>query len=454
MRASTKKYSEPNLYGKVSAESNKKVNPLATSIFLKDFVGFMLLVSAMLPVHGIAQDTSQSKAPSNDLSTNESLSENIKAENSISLPEPAASQTQVETTQKQNIVTPTLGKPSQYSLNATQQQQLIEAELRRISAPGKPEWLETKDGRFLAIWHQDVSGEPKGAALILPDENVNPASDSRLKNLQQYLSQNGWASLTLSLPVQRESPPPENSHLTRLYPTANKSPGGEAPASGDIEQTNKPTDSMAGNPADSADQNPSSILDEKSIVHEDTAEDLSSGKLVVSGDVDPNSKPGQDNIIPEPIAPVEPEVQNRIFVGLDFLQNRQQFNNIMIGDGLGAARALHYMELVGKPTDPALSVRAMVLINSRHNISELPDFSFLQAFSELKIPILDLLEDRHSQIDKRMFSQRKNTANSARLPLYVSREIKAGTSNQAGEQRLTRLIRGFLQRYVKGEEAR
>lgn len=66
---------------------------------------------------------------------------------------------------------------------------------------GNAEWLEADGQKFLAIFTEDQTGEPKGGVIILHGIGVHPNWDEVIYPLRTELPNHGWATLSIQLPI-------------------------------------------------------------------------------------------------------------------------------------------------------------------------------------------------------------------------------------------------------------
>ncbi|MBI5040423.1 MAG: DUF3530 family protein [Gammaproteobacteria bacterium] len=66
---------------------------------------------------------------------------------------------------------------------------------------GKAEWLEAGGQKFLGIYTEDQTGEPKGGAIILHGIGVHPDWPDVVYPLRSELPNYGWATLSIQLPI-------------------------------------------------------------------------------------------------------------------------------------------------------------------------------------------------------------------------------------------------------------
>lgn len=66
---------------------------------------------------------------------------------------------------------------------------------------GEPEWLQSGDHRFLAIYTEAEGEARHGAVLLMHGSGVHPDWPEVINPLRERLPQHGWATLSLQLPV-------------------------------------------------------------------------------------------------------------------------------------------------------------------------------------------------------------------------------------------------------------
>ncbi|MBI5462656.1 MAG: DUF3530 family protein [Gammaproteobacteria bacterium] len=66
---------------------------------------------------------------------------------------------------------------------------------------GKAEWLEAGGQKFLGIYTEDQTGEPKGSAIVLHGIGVHPDWPDVVYPLRSELPNHGWATLSIQMPI-------------------------------------------------------------------------------------------------------------------------------------------------------------------------------------------------------------------------------------------------------------
>lgn len=66
---------------------------------------------------------------------------------------------------------------------------------------GEPVWLESGDHRFLSIYTDPAGDKPRGALLLVHGIGVHPDWPDVINPLREQLPDQGWATLSLQMPV-------------------------------------------------------------------------------------------------------------------------------------------------------------------------------------------------------------------------------------------------------------
>lgn len=81
------------------------------------------------------------------------------------------------------------------------QRELAQAEtLAKTLKPDETLWLDVDQEKFLAIFTPDLSGQPKGGAIILHDADGHPDWPDVVRPLRTFLPLHGWATIAIQLP--------------------------------------------------------------------------------------------------------------------------------------------------------------------------------------------------------------------------------------------------------------
>ncbi len=140
---------------------------------------------------------------------------------------------------------------------------------------------------------------------------------------------------------------------------------------------------------------------------------------------------------------------------MSYLNDQGQFNIVLLGDGVGAARAGHFFSRLPVPVvtekkmKPIKPIRAVVILNARNN-NPLGDIDLTSSLFDPEVPTLDIYfgRDRRNSFDA---EQRKRYAQRNMHKIYTQVQLPIMSEvSQQGENRLSRRIRGFLQEHARG----
>jgi len=279
---------------------------------------------------------------------------------------------------------------------------------------------------FNALWQPDASGNALGAVLLFHGEGQNIDWPQTVGALRENLSLHGWATLSISLPDPIKKKPPER-------------PVAEEPA-------NQSADSASAEPETTPTPTP---------------EAKKATKQKAPG------KSASNN----PAMSVEERVQARAQAGIDFLNQKGQYNIVFAGEGLGAARAAYFLDKISSEFTSAKKrtqltrrknqaiiqrpVRALVLINARNHIHREPSLANQEIsdwLNDSDLPILDIFTQNH-YLDQLEPQARKTKARQKHLKNYSQVQIMPPVfETHTGENILVKRIRGFLDRHARGVE--
>lgn len=263
--------------------------------------------------------------------------------------------------------------------------------------------LNAGSEEFTALWRKDQSGDAFGAVLIIPGDGQTANWPNTIDALRRDLPDNGWGTLSIDLKDRpRKSIPKRETANTNAEAGSETSEGAVAT----IES--------------------SSSLDQKKL------------------------------------AEIESLNIQRIQAAVNFLNSEGQYNIILIGYGSSAVRVIDYVStLTSAKTNNAVAknakvkidrpVRALVLINARNTMPE-DEVSEFERLIWRDIPVLDVFFGNH-YLDQYESDKRHTAAKTNRLSAYIQLKLMVpSTTVFNGENRLSRRIRGFLNKHAKGVE--
>lgn len=312
---------------------------------------------------------------------------------------------------------------------ATQTRQLLAG----VEAPPHPVWISVQGEKVLGFWHADTSGTPVGAILMVHDQGHSPRRPDTLLNLHRVMPRHGWATLSIEMPTLRPATTPAREHTTTASPTSLAVPNEDAPQA----QTERTEASV----------------DETQVVHQEE---------------DPAAKKEPAAATPKPAAPkptaeeIEQMAMATLQAGLDYLQQQNQFNIVILGEGLGAARALKFVAQaeVGSPPAQASGgtrrqavisrpVRALVLLNA--DLSKSHTEAPLELIRYPEVPTLDLITSVDFEV-RANAARRKQMSQKMQYQIYSLRRLMPQAGDNSGDQEndVTKNIRGFVTKHAQG----
>lgn len=289
-----------------------------------------------------------------------------------------------------------------------------------IDAPPAPVWINVDGEEVLGFWQEDMSGNPIGAVLMLHAQGHSSRWPETLLNVHQVLPRFGWATLSIELPSPAALSIPE--HPRKIAPNSSAEAAqkvGETPNDGeDTEQ-------------------PQPKVDETQVVHQDEEAMAPSEAATV-----PPERP------PATEEETEEAAMARIRAAYRYLQQQNPLNIVLIGEGLGAARALKF----AVETDPTTApLGAIVLLDALT-----PDGSIYAPERLLRlpeVPTMDLITAVGFDVRLRA-AKRKQISQKMQYRTYLVRRImpQVGAAITDKESDVTKTIRGFIKRYHQDRE--
>ncbi|TQV71783.1 DUF3530 family protein [Exilibacterium tricleocarpae] len=328
----------------------------------------------------------------------------------------------------------------------------------QLLAAGLPapsvQWLEAGGERFLAVYESDYTGNPQGAILMLHAEGQHPAAHATLDAVRRQLPQYGWATLAAVLPSPGTAPiparPPAPAMPATGETTSDTGPGesetGEREA-GEQDNSGKETDAADAEETAAAEGEPTAAASESDEIFDDNTGEISDGRQPPAPDAEPA----------KPAKPVEQQVAERLQAALQFLQEQGIFNVVVLGHGVGAARAAEFYRqsrspATGTAPDSATTpIRALLFVNARNRIP-LTEVELADCFNDPALPVLDIYQDADPR-NRAEAEQRRRQARRRGLQHFVQLRLpRQSASLDRDHNQLMRRIRGFLAKYAAGME--
>jgi len=255
--------------------------------------------------------------------------------------------------------------------------------------------LEADQDKFIARYIPDLSGEPRGAVIVLHDSGQHPNWPFTVAALIDDLPLHGWSTIGIELPAPAQDPTAQNQSA----PDNKTAPPATAPNA----TPTPPAATPAPNPATT-----------------------------------PNA----------PAATLAPEqrAQARIAAALRYFTEQKQTNVVLIGFGSGAYRAAEFVRQLaagngGKSTAP---ITALALIAAQDKLPDSTD-ALPKMLPATELPALDLVLS--SELSARAEAeQRRRAVLHQRKRIYQQLELPPLNGDvQAVHNLMVKRVRGFLQ---------
>ena len=321
-----------------------------------------------------------------------------------------------------------------------------ERDMKLLAARQRPDsvvWLDALEEQFLALYEREFTGSPLGAILLLHAEGQHSSWPQTIQMIRSSLPKYGWNTLSMSLPNPQAIPHPKRDEPAPVQqPDTSNETEGEGPddaeSVADSEDESSPVKATSG---------------EEEEIYDAGQNGLSDGSI-------PEQIPSNAAAsVAELAIPVEDRSLARIQAALSYLHDRGQFNIVLLGDGVGAARAGYFFTQLPSPKTPKEGqkaikpIRAVVILNAR-NHTPIGDLDLLGSLFDPEVPTLDIYfgQDRRNSMEAEL---RKQYTQRQQFQVYKQIRLPAMSNvSQQGENRLSRRIRGFLQEHARGVEVK
>lgn len=275
--------------------------------------------------------------------------------------------------------------------------------LERQVAQREQQMLDAGGDQFLALWLPANVGEANGAVILLPGDDESADWPQSIGPLRRKLPDNGWHSLSLTLPDPQDDLPPIRVPGEETPSTA---PGTEADAAPSNGETPTPSteEATAAMPA----------APEETALAKAEAQRTAHAQRVLA----------------------------RIAAGIAFAEQRQAKVVVLLGHGTGAYWAARYLA-EHKPD----GVQHLLLVAAERPMGFAPELDEL--IPGLQLPTGDFYyKDKAG--DRAAALLRKQAGKRQKHPAYAQVGMKALPDNAEVEQeQLYRRIRGWLDTQLK-----
>lgn len=144
-----------------------------------------------------------------------------------------------------------------------------------------------------------------------------------------------------------------------------------------------------------------------------------------------------------------PDIQQLIAAGVVYLNGKGVFNIAVLGKGQGTAHALRYVaNLPSVAAGSIQQIRALVMINANNVVPTL-DGNAMAPLTQLRLPVLDAYQGSNFR-QQQQAAERKQLVNRQNTQYQQARLPYSTTQTPQQESRITKRIRGWLDKHVAG----
>ena len=313
--------------------------------------------------------------------------------------------------------------------------------------------LSSLEETFYGLYLPQASGQPQGGILILHDEQQHGHWPDIIGPLREYLPLFGWSTLTIELPDQlkRQRIPRETSPLadmTNQDPEEQKSNDDVSPESEKtaLLETDNAEDEEAKDNAGPETNTTDDMQEDNTEIDDNESALPRLDKLPELPAVIKENEALEEEKKIDRIAEYQAQNRQRINTAIEYLQQQNQFNLVVIGFGRGGSWAVDYIhqqtQLIDEPKGLTLiTIDVLPNIYSKDLIN--------QQLADISVPYLDLLQSKkhvnNKSAAKRLSIMRRN--NNPNYQQIITPEI---SSYNELENATNRRIRGWIKTNASG----
>lgn len=289
-----------------------------------------------------------------------------------------------------------------------------------------PVWFDLNHNRrLLAFWQPEKSAAAKGAVIIVAAPGLPYASNPLVQTLQASLPEAGWSTLLIALPEFFGPPPPKR---------ANEKP---APVPAAVPEA----------PPDDGD------IDETQVVFSETEAETNAGDNAP----DDNTDDADDQ--PSPFTDWQNYLtftEDVLTRAIAFLHQKEQYNIALLGEGAGGYIGLRFnsrapqtppssVEKGNKKAIVDRDIRALILVDLQPGLD-----ASVELLNTPSVLTFDLFSKSRGLVTREA-KNRILAARGQKYDLYLQKPIAPGSTSVRADS-TGKLIRGFLDRHVAGEQ--
>ncbi len=314
--------------------------------------------------------------------------------------------------------------------------------------------LSNAQENFYGLYLPQASSQPQGAILILHDKQQHGHWPEVIGPLREYLPLFGWSTLTIELPDTLKRQRIARQGFSIAKDTKQK------PSEEDTSEATAQEGENSADTPETENQDPNDNDGPEEIEAEDLegdnpeAEDNDNEPALPRLDKLPDlpiteiaAQPERE-IIVDLIADYQSQNRERINTAIEYLNQQNQYNIVIIGFGQGASWAIDYAH---RKLQQNTETKGLALITIDALPNPYDEGLINQQLAEIHLPYLDLLQNKKRIFDrsakKRLAIMRRN--NNAKYQQIVTQEINGYDEL---ENPTNRRIRGWIKKNAGGTQ--
>ncbi|MGS0942451.1 alpha/beta hydrolase family protein [Pseudomonas luteola] len=282
--------------------------------------------------------------------------------------------------------------------------------LERTLPKSEQQTLTAGNEQFLALWKPANTAQPQGTIVLIPGDGESADWPNTISPLRQKLPDEGWQTLSLTLPdPQNQAPLPRNANGATSAPA-------DADASTAEGASPTPVEGVTG-----------------TAPTPETQAEIGSGEPAQAGKAPSDAKALQDAYAEGVMA--------RLAAGIDFALQRGSKQVILLGHGTGAYWAARYLaEREPSELHHLIIIDGKAPVNSGSNLDAI--------VPKLKVATGDFYHNQ-SSIAQASAQQRRQAAKREQSSDYTQVALKTIPGDPSDEQeQLYRRVRGWLSTHI------
>ena len=317
--------------------------------------------------------------------------------------------------------------------------------------------LVAAEESFNGLYLPDISGEPQGGVLLLHNHGQHGHWPSLVGPLREYLTQYGWSTFSIELP---DPPPPGVPDRSTADASSEPDPAtdttAEEPAA--PEENTEPADTET--TAEAVDSNGIALSDSpevnQALDNEPALPRLTELPALESQEAaETETTPTPDVVSPDEA--YRNQVRARVAAGVNYLNQRGQFNIVVIASGSSAPWAVDFMNQLTTPIpDEEGNERGYALVLLDPTYSPQNPIPFTRLLGGLDLPVLDLVTGFGSvaEYQSTIHAQQQRAGLMKRRDRNQYRQIRMSSQDDMDSvtNQINRRVRGWLKTNAAGTQ--